>query len=321
LTRTRKPVIAVHGGAGRVAPNRSQPLLEGVGEAAEQGFELLKSGTSAVEAVTEAVVLLEDSGLFNAGAGSGLNLKGRVEMEAAVMDGATLNGGAAGLLSNVKNPVRVARLVMEKTDHVFVVGKGAEDLARVFKLEKRDPVATLAKRTQYEAQLKSLKDGKFVLPKLADLIKAHPDVFQLETVGAVALDSAGNVAAATSTGGFPLKLPGRIGDTSSIGCGTYADNRSGACSATGVGEVAMRLVLAKNVCDRMENGLSAQEAVEQAIRLIGERLSGVYNEMGLLAIDVHGKVGAAHSSPNLTWAYMNHDLDKPVVSLTAKLMS
>jgi beta-aspartyl-peptidase (threonine type) len=249
-----------------------------------------------------------------------LNLEGRVEMEASVMDGATLMAGAVGLLSGVRNPVRVARLVMEKTDHVLVVGKYAEDLARMFKLERRDQAATSAKRMQYEAQLGSLKDGKFKLPKLAELIKAYPDVFQLETVGAVAIDNAGKVAAATSTGGFPLKLPGRIGDSPSIGCGTYADNQSGACSATGVGEIAIRLVLAKTVCDRMENGLSAQEAVEDTIATIGKRLSGVYDEMGLLALDVHGRIGAAHSSPNLCWAYMNPEMCEPVVSLTAKIV-
>lgn len=314
-----KPVIAVHGGAGKVALERSQPLLECVRKVAKQGFELLTTGASAVDAVTETVVLLEDSGLFNAGKGSALNLEGHVEMEASIMDGNTLAAGAVGLLSNVKNPIRAARLVMEKTDHVFVVGKGAEDLARIFNLEWLGSTE-LTKRKTYEAQLKNLKEGKFELPRLTTLIKEYPDVFQLETVGAVALDKAGNVAAATSTGGFPLKLPGRIGDSPSVGCGTYADNQSGACSATGVGEIAMRLVLAKRVCDQMENGRSSQEAVEEAITLIGKRLSCVYNEMGLLAVDAHGRIGAAHSSPNLTWAYMNPELREPVASLTAKIV-
>jgi beta-aspartyl-peptidase (threonine type) len=319
LSRICKPIIAVHGGAGRVPTDRSKPMLEAVSNAASRGFELLKTGASAVDIVTEAVALLEDSGLFNAGAGSALNLEKHVEMEASVMDGKTLAAGAAGLLSHVKNPVCVARLVMEKTDHVFVVGKGAEDLARAFNLERRDTLSE-ARLAQYEAQLRSLREGTFGLPQLTNLIREHPDVFQLETVGAVALDNSGNVAAATSTGGFPLKLPGRIGDSPSIGCGTYADNQSGACSATGVGEVAMRLVLAKTVCNHMETGRSAQEAVEEAVALVGKRLSRVYNEMGLLAVDNHGRIGAAHSSPNLTWAYMNAELEQPVASLTAKFV-
>jgi beta-aspartyl-peptidase (threonine type) len=152
------------------------------------------------------------------------------------------------------------------------------------------------------------------------MIKEHPEVFQPETVGAVAMDGVGNVAAATSTGGFPLKLPGRIGDSPSVGCGTYADNQAGACTATGVGEVAMKLVLAKTVCNYMENGKIAQESVEEAVKLIGKRLPNTYNEMGLLAVDIHGRIGAAHSSPNLTWAYMSMDLEYPVASLTAKFM-
>jgi beta-aspartyl-peptidase (threonine type) len=293
--------------------------LNSVKEAAKAGFNALASGGSAVDCVTEAVAFLEDSGEFNAGRGSTLNIEKRFEMEASVMDGETLAAGAAGLLSDVKNPVRVARLVMERTDHVFVVGKGAEELARMFNLEKSEP-ATAAKTMQYEAQLKSLLHGKFELPKLAGLVKAHPDVFQLETVGAVALDTEGNVAAATSTGGFPLKLAGRIGDSPSIGCGTYADNQSGACTATGVGEIAIRLVLAKTVCDHMENGRTAQEAVEASVALVNRRIRGVYNDVGLVAVDVRGGIGAAHSSPSLCWAYMNAELREPVASLTAKLL-
>jgi len=319
LTRARKPVIAVHGGAGRVPTACSQPLLEEVTKSAERGFELLKNGASSVDAVTEAVAFLEDSGLFNAGAGSALNLEGHVEMEASIMNGKTLAAGAAGLLIDVKNPIRVARLVMERTDHVFVVGKGASKLARAFNLERRN-ITTSPKLAQYTAALKRLQEGEFELPKLAALIREHPDVFPLETVGAVAMDSAGNVAAATSTGGFPLKLPGRIGDSPSIGCGTYADNLSGACSATGVGEIAMRLVLAKTVCNYMENGEMAQEAVERAVGLVGKRLPKEYNEMGLLAVDENGRIGAAHSSTNLTWAYMGMELLHPVASLTAKFM-
>ena len=294
-------------------------MLEKVGRAAEHGFALLRNGATAVDAVTESVASLEDSGLFNAGAGSALNLQGRIEMEASVMDGRSLMAGAAGLLVDVKNPVRVARLVMERTDHVFIVGKSASDLARAFKLERLN-MLTSAKLAQYAAQLKSLQEGKFELPKIAAMIKEHPEVFQLETVGAVAMDAAGNVAAATSTGGFPLKLPGRIGDSPSIGCGTYADNQSGACSATGVGEVALRLVLAKTVCNRMENGKTAQEAVEEAVALVGKRLPGLYNVTGLLAVDFHGRIGAAHSSPNLTWAYMGMELEHSAASLTAKFV-
>src|SRR3972149_1634518 len=319
LRKTRKQVIVVHGGAGNWHPDRSQPALDSLKKAAETGFALLKNGGSAIDSVTEAVALLENSGEFNAGLGSALNLEKHLEMEAAVMDGTTLSAGAVGLLSDVRNPVRAARLVMEKTDHVLIVGKGAEKLARIFNLEKREHVKA-ARKAQYEAQLKSLVGGNFGLPKLTELVKTHPEVFQLETVGAVALDAEGNVAAATSTGGFPLKLPGRIGDSPSIGCGTYADNQSGACSASGVGEIAIRLVLAKTVCNHIENGKTPQEAVEKAVALVNKRISGIYNVVGLVAVDVHGRIGAAHSSPNLCWAYMTAGNEEPVASVTAKVV-
>ena len=303
LSKICKPVIAVHGGAGTWPPVQSQPALDSVKSAAKIGFDLLDSGGTSLDAVVEAVALMEDSGNFNAGCGSVLTIEKRVEMEASVMAGETLQAGAVALLSDARNPVRVARVVMEKTDHVFVAGKGAEQLMRMYRLERRKQDIP-AKLKRYEAQMRSLVEGKYELPKLAALVKEHPEVFQLETVGAVALDCKGNVAAATSTGGFPLKLAGRIGDSSSIGCGAYADNQSGACSATGVGEIAIRLVIAKTVCDSMENGKTAQEAVEAAIALVNRRVTGVYNDMGLVAVDAHGRVGAAHSSPNLCWAYM-----------------
>jgi len=319
LGKTRKPVIVVHGGAGTWHPDHSQPALDSVKKAAETGFDMLRNGGTAVDCVTGAVALMEDEGVFNAGCGSALNIEKRVEMEASVMNGETLQAGATGLLSDIRNPVRVAKVIMEKTDHVFVVGKGAEELARIFNLERRKR-ATSAKMKRYEAQLKSLFEGKYELPKLTALVKAHPEVFQLETVGAVALDKNGNVAAATSTGGFPLKLAGRIGDSPLIGCGTYADNQSGACSATGVGEIAIRFVLAKTVCNYMESGKTAQEAVEKAIALVNRRISGTYSDMGLVAVDVHGRIGAAHSSPNLCWAYMTMEQKEPVASLIAKVL-
>jgi beta-aspartyl-peptidase (threonine type) len=319
LTEKGRPVIVVHGGAGTWQPERSQPGLEGVKRAAKKGFEILEKGGSAVDSVMEAVAVMEDDGAFNAGYGSSLNIEKGVEMEASIMDGKTLQAGAAGLLKDIKNPVRLARTVMEKTDHVFVVGEGAEKLARIFNLERRNPITELRLK-YYEQQKKALFDGKFELPRLASLVKTYPELFDLETVGAVALDKDGNVAAATSTGGFPLKLPGRIGDSPLIGCGTYADNYVGACSATGIGEIAIRLVLAKTVCSYMENGKKAQEAVELAIELVNRRIIATYNHMGLVSVDIHGGIGAAHNSPNMCWAYITPRTQEPVASLTAKIV-
>jgi len=319
LSEVRKPVIVVHGGAGAWNPERSQPGLEGVKKAAKTGFEILKHGGSAVDSVMEAVAVMEDAGAFNAGYGSSLNIDKRVEMEASIMDGKTLQAGAVGLLEDIKNPVRLAKIVMEKTDHVFVVGEGAEKLAEMFNLERREPTTELRLK-YYENQRKALLEGRSRLPRLANLVKNHPELFTLETVGAVALDKKGNVAAATSTGGFPLKLPGRIGDSPLIGCGNYADNQAGACSATGVGEIAIRLVLSKAVCDFMESGKTAQEAVEFAIKLVNRRIPDTYNSMGLIAVDAYGRIGAAHNSRNLCWTYITPETEEPIAHLTAKII-
>lgn len=315
----QKPVIVVHGGAGNWHPERVNPGIEGVKKAAKIGFDDMLSGGSALDAVIEATAFLEDTGVFNAGYGSALTIEKAVEMEASVMEGKTLRAGAVGLLRDIRNPVRLARIVMEHTDHVFVVGEGAEKLARLFNFERRSPITELRLK-YYEQQKQALLEGKFELPRLAELVKNHPELFELETVGAVALDRDGNVAAATSTGGFPLKLPGRIGDSPLIGCGTYADNRSGACSATGVGEIAIRLCLAKTVCNHMENGKTAQEAVEAAIRLVNERMVGTYNAMGLIAVSAKGDIGAAHNSKHLCWAYLTPEMREPEASLTAKIL-
>lgn len=319
MSEVQKPAIVVHGGAGAWRHERTREGLEGVKRAAKSGFEVLKHGGSAVDSVVEAVAVMEDDGSFNAGYGSSYNIEKHIEMEASVMDGKTMKAGAVGLLKDIKNPVRLAKIVMEKTDHVFVVGKGAEKLADIFNLDRREP-STELRLKYYEKQMKALAQGKTRLPKLANLIEYHPELFQFDTVGAVALDKEGNVAAATSTGGFSLKLPGRIGDSPLIGCGTYAENQVGACSATGVGEIAIRLVLAKTVCSFMEHEKTAQEAVEEAIRLVNCRMPDTHNSMGLIAMDVHRKVGVAHNSPNLCWAYIVPGAEEPVASMTAKII-
>lgn len=319
MARMRKPVIVVHGGAGTWQLERRQAGLKGVKRAANVGFDILMNGGSALDSVMEAVVVMEDDEAFNAGYGSSLTVEKTVEMEASIMDGKTLQAGAAGLLRDIRNPVRLARIVMEETDHVFVVGEGAEKLAKLCNLERRDPVTKLRLK-YYEQQKELLLKGKSELPKLVNLVAKHPELFDLDTVGAVALDGRGNVAAATSTGGFPLKLPGRIGDSPLIGCGTYADNQGGACSATGIGEIAIRLVIAKTACDYMENGKCAQEAAEQAIRLVNRRMPTIYNSMGIISVDIHGRAGAAHNSPNMCWAYMKPEMKAPAASLTAKIV-
>jgi len=313
----QKPVIVVHGGAGAWETERWKSGLAGVKKAARTGFKVLKTGESALDAVEAAVMCMEDNPIFNAGLGSTLALDKRIEMEASIMDGRTLNAGAVGLLKDIKNPVHLARIVMEKTDHVFLVADGAEKLADLYGLEKRNPLTEL--RLRYWRELtQKLKNGEMEsLPKLTELLKSHPNLFETDTVGAVALDKNGDTAAATSTGGRALKLPGRIGDSPLIGCGTYADNEAGACSTTGIGEVAVRLVLAKGACDLMRTGQSAQQAAENSIRLVNHRIR-LKSSMGLIAVDTQSRVGAAHNTQNLCWAYMTSKMRQPKADMQAK---
>jgi len=316
----KAPIILIHGGAGEWQPERREAGLAGAREAAEKGFKILEKNGSALDAVEAAVKVMEDDEVFNAGLGSALTIEKRVEMEASIMDGKTLNAGAVSLLSDVKNPVHLARIIMENSDHVYIVGEGAERLARLFKLERRNAQTELRVKS-YNMLKEKLKKGELdYLPKTYKLMKENPRLIQLDTVGAVALDIHGNVAAATSTGGVALKFPGRIGDTPLIGCGNYADNEAGACSATGIGEIAIRLVLSKTVCDQMRAGCSAQEAVENSIRTVNRRIPDTANHMGLIAVDKNGSIGIAHNSPDICYAYMRPKMDVPFAAMAGKII-
>jgi len=317
----QKPVIVVHGGAGAWQPERRKAGLAGVKAAANAGYDVLKSRNgTALDAVEAAVKSMEDNPVFNAGLGSTLTIDKRIEMEASIMDGKNLKAGATGLLKDIKNPVSLARLTMENTDYIFIVGEGAEKLAQLHNLERRQPQTELRLRYWKELKQKLLSGEEQNLPKLRQLLQSHPNLFETDTVGAVALDKQGNTAAATSTGGFTLKFPGRIGDSPLIGCGNYADNQAGACSATGIGEVAIRLVLAKHVCDQIQAGQAAQEAVENAITLVNMRLK-IKNSMGLIAVDTQGRIGAAHNTRNLCWAHITPKTAKPKASMEAKYLA
>jgi beta-aspartyl-peptidase (threonine type) len=318
--KAQRPAIVVHGGAGEWRQERQKTGIAGVREAARTGFDVLKGGGSALDAVESAVMSMEDNEVFNAGLGSALNLDRRVEMEASIMDGKTLSAGAAGLLHDIKHPIQLARVVMENTDHVFMVGRSVEKLAQVFNLERRDPRTELRMKYWRELRDKLAEDKVDYLSKLSKLLKTHPNLFDLDTVGAVAVDKEGNVAAATSTGGTSLKAPGRIGDSPLIGCGNYADNEAGACSATGVGEVAIKLVLTKSTCDGIRRGKTPQEATESSIGEVNRRMKETANQIGLIAIDTQGRMGAAHNSRNMCWGYMTPQTRSPRGYLTAKIV-
>lgn len=309
-----RATIVVHGGAGEWGDGVSRGE-DGVSRAAEVGYELLRNGGSALDAVERAVVEMEDNPVFNAGLGSALNLLGEVEMDAAVMEGNSLRAGSVAIVTFPKNPVRLARLVMERTAHVTLAGKGADEFAKMMKLDTRDP-RTQDRLEQWRSGLQEALTDPLRRSICTQFQRSLGGIH--DTVGALAIDSSGNLAVATSTGGTFMKLPGRIGDTPMIGAGCYADDRVGAATVTGIGEIAVRLVISKEICDQMRTGRrSSQNAVENALRLLTERESA---RMGAIAIDRHGGVGAAQISRHMPWAYQSAGMKKPRTKPKAKII-
>jgi beta-aspartyl-peptidase (threonine type) len=278
--------IAVHGGAGLIrrdslSPEREARCREGLLAAVEAGRRVLAAGGAALDAVEAAVVTLEDDPLFNAGRGAVLAAGGAVELDAAVMEGASRRAGAAGMITRAKNPVRLARAVMERTPHVLLVGPGADALVDEAGLEAADVswFITDERRAQWASVAGA---GVFQL----DHGGARKDVYG--TVGAVACDQAGHVAAATSTGGMVNKRRGRLGDSPIIGAGTYAWDATCAVSGTGHGEPFIRLGVAARVSAWMElGGLSLADA---AAKVVHEELPALDGQGGLIAVDRHGRV-------------------------------
>jgi beta-aspartyl-peptidase (threonine type) len=293
-----KPVIIVHGGAGDWPTELHKQGLNGVRVAADRGFRVLSRGGSALDAVQAAIVVMEDNPVFNAGRGSSLNLAGEVENDAAIMDGSRLRGAGVALLRGIENPIEAARIVLDRTDHVLIAGPAAREIAVTSGLEKAD----LRTRNRVRAWKKGLRDLKS--KKLLYLSRTNPEIIKhflaktSDTVGALALDNDGNLAAACSTGGVSLKLPGRIGDSAILGAGLYADNRTGAATATGIGEQAMRLVISKAACDLMR----VNNAPSAATRTISHATKMLGVGTGLLTLDRRGRYGVAHNTPHLCWA-------------------
>jgi len=290
--------IVVHGGAG-FWKEYIEEGLDGVREAASVGVSVLKEGGLAIDAVQASVEAMEDNPTFNAGRGSALTINGIVEMDAAIMDGRDLRAGAVALVRDVKNPIRLARLVMDQTDHVLLAGPSAERLADAFSLPRHSPITPRRRRMLKQLLAGHSKTSLDWLRKNPRLLQEHPELGSTDTVGALAIDKAKNLAAAVSTGGLMMRLPGRIGDTPQVGSGLYADNKVGAATVTGVGEVAVRLVLSKEVCSIMERGANATGAAVRAVRKASERLTGV---AGVIALDRRGGIGAAHNTPLMPWA-------------------
>ena len=284
--------LMIYGGAGAIRdPERYEASLRRVVEA---GARLLEEGASALDAVTHCVVLLEDDPLYNAGRGSVLNVDGEVRLDASIMDGRTLKAGAVAGARGVRNPVLLARAIMEKSDHVFLIGEGAAQFARENGLAFAEAAYFLT-----EARVNELEKARGrQRPALEDM--QDPEG-KLGTVGAVARDKHGDLAAATSTGGVTNGARGRVGDSPVIGAGTYADNLSCAISCTGVGEDFLRTALARTAACFVEcHGMSATGAAEAAIRLLVDRVNGLG---GLIIVDRNGECAHAHSTPSMRTAW------------------
>src|SRR5438128_6004953 len=302
--RPSKIVIIVHGGAGDWPSKLHKQGLSGIGIAADRGFRILSKEGSALDAVEAAIVVMENNPVFNAGRGSTLNPVGEIETDAAIMDGKTLKGGGVALLRDIRNPIKVARIVMDKTDHVLIAAEASRKIALANGLAKSN--LRVSKRVQAwkEGLRKLKKNGVLYLPGTSPEILQRFLLKSSDTVGAIALDNDGNLAAACSTGGVSLKLPGRIGDSSILGAGLYADNESGAATANGIGEQAMRLVISKAACDLMRHA----DAVSATTRIIRYSTMAVGVGTGLIALDRFGRHTVVHNTRNLCWAARTVDV-------------
>ncbi len=286
------PVLAVHGGAWALPDDMVEAHIRGVRNAISAGWGVLGRGGTALDAVEAAVVIMEDDDTFDAGRGSFLNRDGKVQLDALIMDGATLRAGGVGCVERLRNPVRTARKILTESPHVYFVGEGAERFAA-------------------EHGMELCRNEDLVVPREIEHLRRHQadaappgsELFSAElnhdTVGAVALDRHGNIAAATSTGGTLNKAPGRLGDSSLIGCGCYADNQTAAVSTTGWGEPIMKLVLAKWTADRVAAGNLPEWAAKEAMNYLEQRLKG---QGGIIVLNAQGQFGIAHNTPRMAWA-------------------
>ncbi|MDM2778514.1 beta-aspartyl-peptidase [Citrobacter sp. Cpo142] len=299
-----KAVIAIHGGAGAITRSQlsqEQELryIQALSDIVETGQRMLEDGRSALDVVTEAVRLLEECPLFNAGIGAVYTRDETHELDACVMDGNTLNAGAVAGVSHLRNPILAARLVMEHSPHVMMIGEGAENFAIAQGME-RVSADIFSTPERYAQLLAARTAGETVLDHSASPLDENN---KMGTVGAVALDMFGNLAAATSTGGMTNKLPGRVGDSPLVGAGCYANNASVAVSCTGTGEVFIRALAAYDIAALMDyGGLSLSEACE---RVVMEKLPALGGSGGLIAIDHEGNVALPFNSEGMyrAWGY------------------
>jgi beta-aspartyl-peptidase (threonine type) len=306
--------IIVHGGAGDIAPERSDIVQAGCKEAALVGWRVLQAGGSALDAVEAAVRALEDNPEYNAGTGACLDRDGNIELDAGMMDGRALQVGAIAAIERTKNPVTLARKVLE-SKHVLLIGRGAEQFAREQGIEQCASEELITERQYLIWQVaRDTEEPRHFRRQVGSTQSlAHNDASTEKhgTVGAVALDMSGALATATSTGGIHDKYPGRVGDSPLVGCGFYADEHA-AISCTGQGEDFVRLLIAKRAADFAAAGQNAREAAQSAIAVLGTHATGTG---GLILVDRKGHVGVAWNSHNMAHAYIKDGMDEPAVGV------
>lgn len=291
--RSIMPVVVIHGGAATISPDEVQLRLEGVKRAANCGYEVLQSSNgTALDAVEAAVRVMEDDPVFNAGLGASLTRTGKIELDALIMEGTRMKAGSVAGISKVANPVTLSRHIMEKSDHVLMIGDGAHKFADEVGMPTTKPKALITKLS-----CERLNYFKTFMTAINDGVKNSSDH---DTVGAVAVDSAGHVACATSTGGITAKQEGRVGDSPCVGSGGFADDFIGAVSTTGHGEAIMRVCLARHITGLMQQGMTAQEAAVAGLEYMKNRVQG-YG--GVVVVSSKGDIGVHFTTKNMSWAY------------------
>ncbi len=289
-------MIIVHGGAGEWNEEKFKIAEKILVKAVEEALEILRKDDDPITACETAIKILEDEPIFNAGTGSVLNIFGEVEMDASIMRGDNLKAGAVAGVKNIKNPISLARKIMEETEHILISNEGAQKLAKVFGFEEYNPITDESLERYKKAKEKIGETDRF--KKLKEFIEKYPNYF-IGTVGAVVVNSKGIIVSGSSTGGTILKLKGRIGDTPLIGAGIYANDVCGA-SATGIGEGIIRVNLSAFVCYLVKFGLSVENAVKSAIDYLTEKVN---LPAGIIAIDKFGNIGFYHNTQYMPVAY------------------
>lgn len=298
--------LIVHGGAWDIPHELVSAHRDGLAAALDVGWEILSSGGSAVDAVEKTINALEDDPTFDAGKGSFVNALGEIELDASIMNGTVFRAGAVAAIQNIRYPISLARKVMEESEHVLLVGRGAVRFAAEMGINQCKPDELLVDR-ELERWKQIQAQSTF------STREAFRGKEEFGTVGAVAVDRGGTIVAGTSTGGTPNKYPGRVGDSALIGCGTYADSAVGGVSCTGWGEAIIKVVLAKTTIDLMDqNAGQPQAAAEWGIKLLALKAEGLG---GLIVLSKEGKVGCAFNTPRMARGYRTSEMGEPRIEV------